>query len=149
MRLSRKGWNNVLIFGVLFIIFIFNFGHKLMLSPKVQQRAVIDKNLAIVEIKTPDYKIKRSGRSWQSEPDLGLSEQQIAQLVHNWQNLKLMTQPTANSTISPYIIQIYTANQAQPFIVQLFQQEDNYLLQIDSTTSLFLEAQQLPLLLGR
>jgi hypothetical protein len=149
MRLSRKGWNNVLIFGVLFVVFMFNFGHKLTLSPKVQQRTIIDNNLTIVEIKTPDYKIKRFGRSWQSEPSLGLSEQQLTSLVSNWQNLQLETQPPVSNTKSPYTIQVYTANQEQPIIVQLFQYGDNYLLQSDPDISLFLEAQQLPLLLGR
>lgn len=149
MRLSRKGWNNVLIFAVLLVIFIFNFSHKLTLSPKVQQRSVIDKSLTIVEIKTPDFKITRFGRTWKSEPNLGLSEQQLAQLVHNWQNLELTTQPAISNTIAPYIIQVYTADHAQPIIVQLFQQGEHYLLQTESSMSLFLSAQQLPLLLGR
>jgi len=148
MRLSRKGWNNVLIFAVLLIIYIFNFSHKLTLSPKVQQRAVISKNVTIVEIKTPDFKIKRSGRSWVSEPGLGLSAQQLAELVRNWQHLQLSTGPAPESRISPYIIQIYTADQEQPVIVQLLQQGDNYLLQTEPEMSLFLNAQQLPLLLG-
>ena len=149
MRLSRKGWNNVLIFAVLFIIFISNFGHKLILSPKVQQRSVINQDLTIVEIRTPDYKIQRVGRTWKSEPNLGLSEQQIASLVYNWQNLKLDTQALVNNITAPYIIQIYTVEQAQPFTVQLLQQGDNYLLHTESTISLFLDAEQLPLLLGR
>ncbi|MFT6986873.1 MAG: hypothetical protein ACJAT7_002723 [Psychromonas sp.] len=148
MRLSRKGWNNVIIFAVLIIIFIFNFSPKLTLSPKSQQRTVISSELIIVEIKTPDFKIKRVGRAWKSEPDLGLSKQQLALLVQNWQQLKLEPQATKKNT-APYVIQIYTVNQEQPIIVQLFQQEDDYLLQIDSAISLFLSAQQLPLLLGR
>ncbi|WP_028864635.1 hypothetical protein [Psychromonas aquimarina] len=149
MRLSKKGWNNVLIFGVLLIIFIFNFSHKLTLSPKVQQRTVIDKQLMIVEIKTPDFRIKRDGRSWLSEPSLGLSEQQLALLVQNWQSVKLETQPAVTDLSAPYNIFIYSADQEQPIIVQLFQHGDNYLLQSDADTSLFLAAEQLPLFLGR
>ena len=149
MRLSRKGFNNVVIFAVFLVIFIANFSHKLTFSPQIQQTSVINKDLTIVEIKTPDYKISRFGRTWQSEPDLGLSEQQLALLVHNWQNLKLTTQPAVSDTSAPYTIQIYTADQVQPIIVQLFQQEENYLLQTESTMSLLLNSKQLPLLLGR
>jgi len=149
MHLSRKGWNNVIIFAVLIIIFIFNFTPKLTLSSKSRQHTVIDKELIIVEIKTPDFKIKRAGRSWKSEPDLGLSEQQLALLVQNWQQLKLDTQASIKHTHAPYVIHIYSANQEQPVVVQLFQQGDDYLLQTDAATSLFLSAQQLPLLLGR
>lgn len=149
MNLSRKGWNNVIIFAVFIIIFIFNFSPKLTLSPKSEQRSVISSELLIVEIKTPDFNIKRIGRAWKSEPDLGLSEQQLALLVQNWQQLELEPQATIKNAHPPYVIQIYTAHQAQPIIVQLFQQGDDYLLQIDPALSLSLSGQQLPLLLGR
>ncbi|MCG6201473.1 hypothetical protein [Psychromonas antarctica] len=149
MRLSSKGWNNVLIFGILTIIFVFHFSQKLTLSAKIEQRSVISNEFIIVEIKTPDFEIKRVGRSWKSEPDLGLSKNQLALLVQNWQQLKLETQSTVTTKQPPYLIYIYSANQAQPTIVQLFQQGDNYSLQLDSTISLFLSAEQLPLLLGR
>jgi len=149
MRLSKKGWNNVLIFGVLIIVFLFNFSHKLLLKPKVHQRTLIDSSAMIVEIKTPDFSIKRSGRSWVSEPDLGLSEHQLALLVQNWQTLPLTTQAAILAPQDAFIMKVYTANAAQPVIVQLMQQGENYLLQTDSEMALFLSSQQLPLLLGR
>jgi len=149
MHLSRKGWNNVLIFSVLLIIFVFNFSQKLTLSPKVLQRSVIPESVTIVEIKTPDYQISRLGRSWQSQPALGLSEQQLNKLVDNWQHLKLATQDPVSENVAPYTIQIYIADQDQPIIVQLYQYGEHYLLQTDSDMSLLLEANQLPLLLGR
>ncbi|WP_435236098.1 hypothetical protein ACR30L_00470 [Psychromonas sp. PT13] len=149
MHLSRKGWNNVLIFSVLLIIFVFNFSQKLTLSPKVHQRSVIPESVTIVEIKTPDYQITRLGRSWQSEPTLGLSEQQLNTVVDNWQHLKLTTQDPVSENAAPYTIQVYIADQDQPIIVQLYQYGENYLLQTDSDMSLLLEANQLPLLLGR
>ena len=149
MRLSKKGWNNVLIFGVLIIVFLFNFSHKLLLKPKVHQRTLINKDILIVEIKTPDFSIKRDGRSWISEPNVGLSEGQLATLVENWQNLPLQTQEPVIQPKNPFIMQVYSANQDQPIIVKLVQQGENYLLQTDETMSLFLSAQQLPLFLGR
>lgn len=149
MRLSKKGWNNVLIFGVLIIVFLFNFSHKLLLKPKVYQRTLISNELMIVEIKTPDFTIKRAGRSWTSDPNLGLSEQQLALLVQNWQTLPLQTQNAIPSPKDPFIMQVYTANEAQPIIVKLIQQGENYLLQTDQQMSLFLSSEQLPLFLGR
>ena len=149
MRLSRKGWNNVLIFSVLLIIFVFNFSQKLPLSPNVHQRSVIPDNVTIVEIKTPDYQITRLGRGWQSQPSLGLSTQQLNTLVNNWQSLKLATHPPISENITPYTIQVYIANKDQPIIVQLYQYGEHYLLQTDSDMSLLLKANQLPLLLGR
>ncbi|MCP4324278.1 MAG: hypothetical protein GY951_17740 [Psychromonas sp.] len=149
MRLSKRGWNNVLIFGVLIIVFLFNFSHKLLLAPKVHQRTVISNELIIVEIKTPDFIIKRSGRNWTSEPNLGLSEHQLALLVQNWQNHPLQTREAIIQPKDSYIMQVYTANAEQPIIVQLIQHGEDYLLQSDEQMSLFLSADQLPLFLGR
>ncbi|PKF60537.1 hypothetical protein CW745_14455 [Psychromonas sp. psych-6C06] len=149
MRLSKRGWNNVLIFGVLIIVFLFNFSHKLLLKPKVHERTLISNDVLIVEIKTPDFSIKRVGRGWISEPNLGLSEHQLSLLVQNWQNLPLSTQSAITPPESSFIMQVYTANEVQPIIVHLIQQGDNYLLQTDQTMSLFLSSEQLPLFLGR
>ena len=149
MRLSARGWNNVLIFSVLIVVFLFNFSHKLLLKPKVHQRTVISSKLMIVEIKTPDFSIKRSGRNWVSEPNLGLSEHQLALLVQNWQNKPLQTQGAILQPKDAFIMQVYTANEIQPIIVKLIQQGEDYLLQTDEDMSLFLNADQLPLFLGR
>lgn len=149
MRLSTKGWNNVLIFGILMIVFLFNFSHKLLLKPKNHQRTVISSELIIVEIKTPDFSIKRSGRSWISEPNLGLSKQQLSLLVQNWQSLPLQTQAAIVQPKNAFVMQVYTANEAQPIIVQLIQMGEDYLLQIDQNIALFLSSKQLPLFLGR
>lgn len=149
MRLSKKGWNNVLIFSMFTIIFLFNFGHQLPLSSKTEQRSIISDQATIVEIKTPDLRVTRVGRSWKSEPQLGLSELQLSSLVKNWQTLKLETSPAFEITNSQYIMQVYIAEQVQPITVALLQQGENYLLQSDANESLLLNAAQLPLLLGR
>lgn len=149
MRLSARGWNNVLIFSVLIIVFLFNFSHKLLLKPKVHQRTVISQEKMIVEIKTPDFSIKRAGRAWISEPNLGLSEHQLSLLVQNWQTLPLQTHAAILQPQNAFIMQIYTANEDQPIIVKLIQQGEDYLLQTDENMSLFLSADQLPLFLGR
>jgi hypothetical protein len=149
MRLSKRGWNNVLIFGVLIIVFLFNFSHKLRLKPKDQQHTLINSDVIIVEIKTPDFSIKRAGRSWVSEPNLGLSEHQLSLLVQNWQNLPLQAHAAIIQPKNPFIMQVYTANNAQPIIVKLIQLGENYLLQTSEQHSLFLSSEQLPLFLGR
>ena len=149
MRLSKKGWNNVLIFGVLIILILFNFSQKLMQQPKTEQRTVIGNQQMIVEIKTPDFSIKRSGRSWISEPNLGLSEQQLSLLVQNWQNHPLQIQAAILNPENLFIIHVYTADKAQPITVKLIQQDDHYLLQTDDEISLFLSDEQLPLFIGR
>ncbi|WP_413691835.1 hypothetical protein [Psychromonas sp. KJ10-2] len=89
MRLSKKGWNNVLIFGVLLIIFIFNFRQQLNFSNTTQQRPVISPDFTIVEIQTPDFVMTRTGREWKREPSINLSNENLQSIVDNWQALPL------------------------------------------------------------
>ena len=119
------------------------------MQPKVHQRTLISNDVMIVEIKTPDFTIKRAGRSWMSEPNLGLSEYQLSLLVQNWQNLPLQTHAAIIQPKNAFVMQVYTASDAQPIIVQLIQQGEDYLLQTDEDMSLFLSSKQLPLFLGR
>ena len=149
MRLSKKGFNNVLIFSILTLIFIFNFGKQLLPDSESKDQSIIDSALMIVEIKTPDFSIKRSGRSWTQAPNQGLSEQQLSKVVQNWQSMLLPVYDAPIELISPYIISIYIANEDQPKIIKLIQQGDDYLLRINDKTSLFLKGEQLPLFLGR
>ncbi|KPU83038.1 hypothetical protein JI57_02715 [Psychromonas sp. PRT-SC03] len=149
MRLSKRGWNNVLIFGILIIFFLFNFSQKLLFSVKHNGHTLIDSQLVIMEINTPDFNIKRNGRNWISEPSLGLSQKQLTLLVHNWQSIELPSEIPLKSIKDPFVMLVYTANETQPIVIQLIQQGDNYLLQRNNDSALLLTAKQLPLFLGQ
>ena len=148
MRLSTKGWNNVLIFGILLIIFVFNFRHQLHLSPALS-RTVISSALTIVEIETPDYSITRIGRKWETTPPTGISSEKLQEIVNNWQKTPLDHSTEQNKLNSDFIIKLFVAEQTSPIIVQLHQQQnDQYILQIDDQLFLSLPPEKLPLFLG-
>lgn len=152
MRLSRKGWNNILIFGSLFVIFLFNFNFNEKFSSNTDELGVtpIPIELTILEINTPDHKIKRVGREWKAQPDMGLSSYQLSLLVQNWQTIPLQALKTNQlSTKFPYQIKIYVASEQEPFIFKLHQDKENYQLEGLDKTFLFLPEKQLPLFLGK
>jgi hypothetical protein len=124
-------------------------GPKLLPSSKKNQQTVINSGLSIIEIKTPDFSIKRFGRRWITEPNLGLSNQQLAQIVHAWQAFPLQKHAAPLQEKNPFIIQIYIANKDQPVTVKLIEYGHNYLLQITNNITLLLNSKQLPLFLGR
>ncbi|WP_160064871.1 hypothetical protein [Psychromonas sp. L1A2] len=150
MRLSKRGWNNVLIFGVLLIIFIFNFSQQLRLSTVVSQRTVISSDLTIVEIETPDYVITRVGRNWESNPSVGLSSDNLQQIVNNWQAVPLDALTEQDLPTSNFVLKFFVTEQVQPIIVQLHQQQnDQYILQVDENSFLSLPTEKLTSFLGR
>lgn len=150
MRLSKKGWNNVLIFGILLAIFIFNFSQHLRLSTKTSQQSVISTELTIVEIETPDYVITRVGRNWESKPNMGISSEKLQHIVDNWQTMPLDTLTEQDLPTSNFILKFFVTEQIQPIIVQLYQQQnDQYILQINEHIFLSLPAEKLTLFLGK
>ena len=150
MRLSKRGWNNVLIFGVLLIIFIFNFSQQFRLSSTIPQRTVISSDITIVEIETPDYIITRVGRKWESKPNIGLSSDNLQQIVNNWQTIPLDTLTVQDLPTPDFILKFFVTEQVQPIIVQLHQQQnDQYVLQVDENTFLSLPTEKLTSFLGR
>jgi hypothetical protein len=150
MRLSKKGWNNVLIFGVLLVIFIFNFSQDLRLSSPVNTQSVISPDVTILEIQTPDYVISRNGRQWAQKPSVGLSSENLQQLVNNWQSVPLAVLTEQKLVSSTFVLRFFVAEQIQPIIVQLHQlQNEQYILQVNEHTFLSLPIEKLTLFLGK
>lgn len=150
MRLSKRGWNNVLIFGVLLIIFIFNFSQHLRLSSPKSSQSVISPELTILEIQTPDYVMKRVGRNWSQEPSVGLSNENLQDIADNWQTTPLEVFTTQTLPTSNFVFKFFVAEQIQPIIVQLHQlQDEQYVLQINEDTFLSLPLDKLTLFLGK
>lgn len=149
MRLSPKGWNNVLIFGVLLLIILFNFTRKSHL-PDPSTHSVIPSDLTIVEIETPDYIISRVGRHWKSNANLSVSSEKLADIVNNWKTIHLDSATGPYSTHSAFTIKIFVAEHANPIQVQLYQQSDEqYILQVDGSSLLALPSNKLSLYLGQ
>lgn len=100
MRLSRKGWNNVIIFSMLIMIFFLNGLHKKIGNDETQAQLqpLLPVQSFVLTLTFSDQKIERIGTSWrttalQSEVPLYWqgSEQQLSELVYLWQNTALMT----------------------------------------------------------
>jgi len=148
MGLSKKAFNNILIFTMLSIIFIANFSHLLFESENKATQTVINPSKHIVEIQTVDLAIKRLGRSWSTEPPIEYSEQQLVNIIQRWQTTPLSVYEGTFTNSNPYVIKIYLIEQVQPIIVKLYQHGDDYLLQTEEMRLLQLSTAQFPLFFG-
>jgi len=150
MRLSKKGFNNVLIFGILLITFFFNFNQRLQAPLDSDQKTVLSPAFTILEIQTPDYVLTRVGREWQRKPSMGIASDTLKQIVNHWQTIPLTVLTAPEVSPSEYVFRFYVAEQAQPILVTLHQLANNqYALQINETEYLSLPSDKLPLFLGR
>lgn len=141
MQLSRKGWNNVLIFSMLLMIFFFNGLHKKLNKEPTEQgvQALLPTQSFVLALSFPELKIERIGTTWRSQQlqsDASLknwpaSQQHMADLVSYWQRaeLTLVNTKTNQKTLTPiYVATLWLAGEQLPFVYQLYDDGDAYYL---------------------
>lgn len=138
MRLSRRGWNNVLIFLVLAMILVFRLSDD-RLSGAGDDKAkassdsvVVDGQLAllppnsiILEIDLPSRVIQRVGTTWRSQP----SAARPVVTVDAWQHMRLKpwTKPIG-AGVKGQSIQVFIAQSDTPLRLTLFKKGEHYFL---------------------
>ncbi len=129
MRLSRKAWNNVLIFGVLGFVLIvhgLNFGERERGHARLE---LIPTDALILTLDYPQLKLERIGAGWRSNRP-NYSEAQAHALQQQWLGLSLTPlQPNQrNDALKALrdpsaVVRILLAGQAEPVTV-LFSIDD-------------------------
>lgn len=152
MRLGRKGWNNVIIFSMLIMIFFLNGWHKDLLgnadAPSLQ--AVLPAQSFVLTLSFVDQKIERIGTSWRTtalQDDVPLvwqaSEQQLSDLIERWHSIELaVTNKTVVSNLNSALSVATFELAGEPFAwVYLLYKEDTryYLLEKSSQRVLLLD----------
>ena len=144
MRLSRKGWNNVIIFSMLIMIFFLNGLHKKIGSDETQAQLqpLLPVQSFVLTLEFSDQKIERIGTSWRTtalikEVPLSWqgSEQQLSELVYLWQNTALMTTtPDALDMNKPLsVATLELAGEPLPWVYLLYEANGQYYL-LDKTS---------------
>jgi len=108
MRLSRTGWNNVIIFSVMIIIIFLNFTNNKLFRRNgdgaYTQDVAIFKDHAVILTLTinQQIKIERIGQTWRMAP-VKLKTQALEQMMLSWQ------QATGNTETLKYDLSKQTA----------------------------------------
>ncbi|MBB1372620.1 hypothetical protein RB215_02355 [Pseudoalteromonas sp. HL-AS2] len=140
MQLSRKGWNNVIIFSMLIMIFFLNGWHKNIggnnNEPVLQP--VLPIQSFVLTLSFVDQKIERIGTSWRTtalQIDVPLTwqgtEQQLGELVNVWQSAQLMSvhesvvfNPNAPLSVATFEL----AGEPLPWVYLLYKGDGQYYL---------------------
>ena len=141
MQLGRKGWNNVVIFSMLLMIFFFNGLHTKLNSgpeqPSVQ--TVLPAQSFILALEFPDQKIERIGTSWRATALVKNAPASLWQattvdlvaLVNEWQSMQLSLaekQQTFHNTPAITVATVWLAGEQLPWLYQLYRAPQGYYL---------------------
>lgn len=140
-KLSRKGWNNVIIVAVLIVITLL---HRLEIAQQENSakraRPLLPADAVVLTWQGPGWQIERVGQGWRSVPDLGLDSAQLAARIDSWQGWSLPPGEAVRG--APVTFKVWIAGQSDPLAFGLYQNNGQYAAQLPSGSWLTLSAEQ-------
>lgn len=140
-KLSRKGWNNVIIVVVLIVITLLHRLEQAQQENSAQRpRPLLPENAVVLTWQGPSWQIERIGQGWRSGPDLGFDSARLAARIETWQGWLLPPGEAVRGT--PVTLKIWIAGQSDPVEVGLYQDDGKFAALLPPSTWLSLSQAQ-------
>ncbi|MCC5855233.1 MAG: hypothetical protein JJU10_06065 [Idiomarina sp.] len=141
--LTKRGWNNVLIYVVLIIMFIFYFiGHD---SGRIARgelfQPFVDRTL--VELADRNYRVVRVGNRWQQDAGEPLSDATISRWREGWQELTLEVYDGLLEG-REYSVEVSFADFPEPQAIGVFYSRHGLLVALPGADQVFRVVEQSP-----
>ncbi|MCF2862756.1 MULTISPECIES: hypothetical protein [Pseudoalteromonas] len=134
IKLSRKGWNNLIIFAMLIMIFVFNGLHHRLGGddePKGPQ-PLLPAQSYILTLEYPGIKIERIGTSWRMQQDSDAAQpsadiQTLEANVRAWQQQRApLAEPLGGAPLLAATLTL--AGEPTPYVYVLYKDQQHYRL---------------------
>ena len=124
-KLSSKAWNNVIIFAMLFMVYLFSMSNNLIIENENRDkvRLLLPEHSVIMQIHFAEVSLERIGRSWRSKGSKQWSIDQLSALVTAWGKLTVHEIPFHNIA-HPYVVTLLVAGEEKRRIFQLLERPD-------------------------
>lgn len=133
MKLSKTGWNNVIIFTVMSMILLINLTNGKLFpdntSTTTSERPLLGEHAVILTLAVNDQiLIERIGQTWRAQPAM-ISGQTLEQMMHSWRQLSAVeiAAPTEVGT-NAMVVTINIAGQEHPTVLSLYPLYDQFLI---------------------
>ncbi|WP_077339813.1 hypothetical protein [Pseudocolwellia agarivorans] len=140
MKLSRTGWNNVIIFAVMAFILLINVTNNKIFSEdentsNTEQATLFGAHATILTLTFyPNVTIERIGKTWRSTPAT-LNEQGLEQMMRSWKHSEgdTVKHPPLLDEKMALVVKVELAGQDEPHTLNLYA-TDTELLIFNRTT---------------
>jgi hypothetical protein len=128
IKLSQRGWNNVIIVSMLMLIMLFNFSSNLLNDGGDATSSLITLvplNMTITTMKFEKRTVERVGQSWRTTPREyaeKYSHQELVSLIEHWSSAQInLLEQSPNWQSPTSIVKIWFAGQVLPIEYQFMQ----------------------------
>ncbi|GAA4494112.1 hypothetical protein [Pseudaeromonas paramecii] len=126
-RLTKKGWNNVIILVVLVMIVVLRLSDERLTGtdPVPVTDGLLPTGAVVLTWAAPAWRIERLGQSWRAVPDLGLDGAGLEAVLNQWLSWQL---PPAEMAVrgASQPLTVWLAGVAEPVSLQLYQDQGQY-----------------------
>jgi hypothetical protein len=138
MKLSKTGWNNVIIFTVMSMILLINLTNGRLFpnndkSTANNERSILGEHAVILTLAINEQIfIERIGQTWRAKPVI-ISNQALEQMMLSWQQpaaleISAPTDIFNNTNNNAIIVTINIAGQELPTVLSLYPLEAQFLI---------------------
>lgn len=142
MRLSKRAWNNVLIFACLGMITIFNLmSGKLIENAEGTIVSILPEQSMVLTLEYPTVSIERLGTSWRVNPSDKIQPDDVERIINAWLTMS-GEMSLATSDEEGYRVTLWLAGQEHPMKLWI-QPESKLITNILSQKTWMITATQL------
>jgi len=134
MKLSRTGWNNVIIFSVMIFILVINVTNKKLYSTddnkNGEQNTIFAKHAVILSLAVnQQVTIERIGRTWRATP-AKISGQALEQMMLTWHETagNIVAEPPELDHQMALVVSVELAGETQAQLLNLFITNNEFLV---------------------
>jgi hypothetical protein len=133
MKLSRTGWNNVIIFSVMIFILVINITNKKLYSSDDaddQQKTIFSNHAVILSLAVnQQVSIERIGRTWRATP-AKISGQALDQMMLTWHETEgdVVSEPQELDRQMALVISVELAGESKAQLLNLFITNNEFLI---------------------
>ena len=135
IRLSRRAWNNVIIFAMLLMIVLFNSTHNILTGSMGEDEIsapLLPADSVLMTLDFSGQKIERIGRGWRLRPAESVAEADLAELVNAWHSTN-MARTEDYPEAEPLIVVVWLAGESKGRVYQFYSTDDGGLnVEIDN-----------------
>ena len=133
IRLSRKAWNNVIIFAMLIMILLFNSTTNILNRSNVEQSAqpLLPDGAVLMTLESNGFKIERIGSGWRINSDLAELQTASSELVERWQSTIMHPAEAAETSGQPEVVVAWLAGESSGRVYQLYKVNEQTLVAVD------------------
>lgn len=149
IRLSKRAWNNVIIFAMLIMIVMFNMTNNILTGSVEQQSefGLLPDDAVLMTLEFGPDKIERIGKGWRSTR-LQVAEAELEQIVLHWQNARMIVSEPVD-TQQAIIAVAWLAGEKKGRVYQFVDNTDGLKLMLDGQYYRLLDSSLDQLVLAR